>query len=163
MKGVRDSKLGGGKDEFESKSELDELFQGFDVAVVGAKTVGTLNFEELKNGLMNELKFRTNLKNLDHVACGAVIESMRRGFAAVKDIDADGDSSLSRGEFRILLIYLERYYALYGAHSWQPSPSQVCGPNADVLGVRIAPWEACKCSRWLSSGTLQTHAPRATI
>jgi len=112
MKGVRDSKLGGGKDEFESKSELDELFQGFDVAVVGAKTVGTLNFEELKNGLMNELKFRTNLKNLDHVACGAVIESMRRGFAAVKDIDADGDSSLSRGEFRILLIYLERYYAL---------------------------------------------------
>lgn len=114
LKIVRQSTLGKKKNEFESKSQLDELFENFDseAFVAGKEGQGTLTFKELNKGLLNELKDRTRLKHSDELVVDSVSEALRRGFMATRNLSGGGEKQLDREELRILLIYLEHFFEL---------------------------------------------------
>ena len=108
---IRTSTLGKKNDKFESKSQLDELFQGSDGADKRGK--GTLSLGEVNKGLILELKDRTKLKHSDELVVESVEEAIRRGFHVTKNLGAAGrKDELERDELRMLLIYLERFFHL---------------------------------------------------
>ena len=113
LKKIRQSTLGkSSKKSFESKCELDELFEGADGADKSGK--GTLSWGEVSKALRDELKDRTKLKNSDNLVVESVVEALRRGFHATKNlIPGEGrPDQLEREEFRVMLIYLERFFEL---------------------------------------------------
>jgi len=112
IKTIRKSTLGKKSSSFESMSELDELFAGFDGADKTGK--GTLSLGEVTKGLIVELKDRTRLKNSDNLVVESVEEAIRRGFHATKNlIPGDGRADqLEHDEFRAMLIYMERFFEL---------------------------------------------------
>eukprot|EP00325_Prymnesiales_sp_UTEX-LB-985_P009716 CAMPEP_0174695244 /NCGR_PEP_ID=MMETSP1094-20130205/1665_1 /TAXON_ID=156173 /ORGANISM="Chrysochromulina brevifilum, Strain UTEX LB 985" /LENGTH=567 /DNA_ID=CAMNT_0015891693 /DNA_START=50 /DNA_END=1753 /DNA_ORIENTATION=- len=111
---IRKSKLNKAKkNEFESMSELDELFRNFDAQAftAGKAGQGTLTFNEAKNGILTELKDRTKLKHSDNLVVDTVAEAIRRGFKVTRSMGGAG-SEMDREEFRLLLVFLERYFTL---------------------------------------------------
>lgn len=106
LKQIRESTLGKQKNEFASKSQLDELFEQADGPDKNGK--GTLSFNEVNKGLIEELKDRTRLKNSDNLVVESVSEAIRRAFHATKNlIPGEGrPDQLEREEFRVMLLYL---------------------------------------------------------
>ena len=109
LKIIRESTLGKKKNEFASKSQLDELFDQADGS--DKKGVGTLSWNEVNKGLIEELKDRTRLKNSDNLVVETVSEAIRRAFNATKNLvsgEGNNPNQLEREEFRVLLVYLVR-------------------------------------------------------
>jgi len=112
LKIIRTSTLGKKKNEFESKSQLDELFDTSDGP--DKSSAGTLTFNEANRGLIGELKDRTRLKHSDKLVVDTVSEAVRRGFRATRNLKDEGGKAdqLDREEYDDMLIYLERFFEL---------------------------------------------------
>jgi hypothetical protein len=157
---IRKSTLGkSSKKSFESKSELDELFEGADGP--DKSGAGTLSYKEVDRCLVLEMKDRTKLKNSDNLVVESVSEAIRRGFNATKNlVPGEGrPDQLEREEFRVLLIYLVRADAGHGARLAREQPDSATLAAPRLASPRLTssrsppprpvlPWHATSVLRW---------------
>ena len=90
----------------EAKAQRDQLWQGID-----ANGNGYLSLAEVDRGVRDVLGLEDSLFD----AKPAIMRAFQAAKNAVKTKSPHGDDYVERPEFRLLLLYLRRYFELYEA------------------------------------------------